>query len=48
MVALVTEEGRRFAETAAGKVEVVIASANQAASFGGEAGVYVVGTCVFC
>ena len=44
MVALVTEEGRRFAETAAGKVEVVIASANQAASFGGEAGVYVVGT----
>ena len=44
MVALVTEEGRRFAETAAGKVEVVISSANQAASFGGEAGVYVVGT----
>ncbi|MGY0311991.1 OFA family MFS transporter [Alteromonas macleodii] len=44
MVALVTEEGRRFAETAAGKVEVVIASANQAASFDGEAGVYVVGT----
>lgn len=44
LVALVTEEGRRFAETAAGKVEVVIASANQAASFGGEAGVYVVGT----
>ncbi len=44
MVALVTEEGRRFAETAAGKIEVVIASANQAASFGGEAGVYVVGT----
>ncbi|MEM0910751.1 MAG: OFA family MFS transporter [Pseudomonadota bacterium] len=44
VVALVTEEGRRFAETAAGKVEVVIASANQAAAFGGEAGVYVVGT----
>ena len=44
MVALVTEEGRRFAETAAGKVEVVIASANQAASFGGEAGGDVVGT----
>ena len=43
-VATVVENGRVFAETAAGKVEVVIASAAQAASFGGEAGVYVVGT----
>ncbi|MEM1149086.1 MAG: OFA family MFS transporter [Pseudomonadota bacterium] len=43
-VALVTEGGRRFAETASGKVEVVLASAEQAATFGGEAGVYVVGT----
>ncbi|MEM9972241.1 MAG: OFA family MFS transporter, partial [Pseudomonadota bacterium] len=41
---LVTEGGRRFAETAAGKVEVVVASAEQAAQFGGAAGVYVVGT----
>ncbi|MEM8577266.1 MAG: OFA family MFS transporter [Pseudomonadota bacterium] len=43
-VTLVTEGGRRFAETAAGQVEVVVASAAQAASFGGDAGVYVVGT----
>ncbi|MEM1130416.1 MAG: OFA family MFS transporter, partial [Pseudomonadota bacterium] len=43
-VGLVTEGGRRFAETAAGKVEVVVASAAQAAPFGGDAGVYVVGT----
>uniref|UniRef100_UPI0030EF0D5A OFA family MFS transporter n=1 Tax=Yoonia sp. GPGPB17 TaxID=3026147 RepID=UPI0030EF0D5A len=43
-VSLITEGGRRFAETAAGKVEVVVASATQAANFGGEAGVYVVGT----
>ena len=43
-VALVTEGGRRFAETSGGLIEVVIASAEQAASFGGEAGVYVVGT----
>ncbi|MEM0900631.1 MAG: OFA family MFS transporter [Pseudomonadota bacterium] len=43
-VALITENGRRFAETAAGKVEVVLATAEQAAPFGGEAGVYVVGT----
>lgn len=41
---LVTENGRRFAETAAGKVEVVLASAQQAAAYGGEAGVYAVGT----
>ncbi|MEM0934522.1 MAG: OFA family MFS transporter [Pseudomonadota bacterium] len=43
-VTLVTEGGRRFAETASGLVEVVVASADQAATFGGEAGVYVVGT----
>lgn len=45
-VATVTEAGRLFVESAAGKVEVVIASAAQAASLpgGGEAGVYVVGT----
>lgn len=43
-VNLITEGGRRFAETAAGKIEVVVASAQQAAQFGGEAGVYVVGT----
>ncbi|MEO1722414.1 MAG: OFA family MFS transporter [Pseudomonadota bacterium] len=41
---LVTEGGRRFAETSAGKIEVVVASAEQAAPFGGAAGVYVVGT----
>lgn len=43
-VKTVVENGRVFAETAAGKVEVVIASAAQAAEYGGEAGVYVVGT----
>jgi len=43
-VTLVTEGGRRFAETANGLVEVVVSSADQAAAFGGEAGVYVVGT----
>lgn len=45
-VTLITEGGRRFAETAAGKVEVVIASASQAAALPGDsaAGVYVVGT----
>jgi MFS family permease len=43
---LITDGGRRFAETAAGKVEVIVATAAQAASIpgGGEAGVYVVGT----
>jgi len=41
---LITEGGRRFAETASGKVEIVLASAQQAAVFGGEAGAYVVGT----
>ncbi len=45
-VTLITEGGRRFAETAAGQVEVVIATAAQAAALPGaaEAGVYVVGT----
>ncbi|WP_010139314.1 OFA family MFS transporter [Oceanicola sp. S124] len=43
-VSLVTENGRRFVETAGGMVEVVVASAAQAADFGGEAGVYAVGT----
>ena len=43
-VTLVTEGGKRFAETANGLVEVVVANATQAAAFGGEAGVYVVGT----
>lgn len=44
-VNIVTEGGRRFAETAAGQIEVVVATAQQAAdAFGGEAGVYVVGT----
>ncbi|RID91106.1 MFS transporter [Gemmobacter lutimaris] len=45
-VMLVTEGGRQFAETAAGKIEVVVASAAQAAALpgGGEAGVYAVGT----
>ena len=43
-VNLITEGGRRFAETAAGQVEVVLATAQQAATFGGDAGVYVVGT----
>ncbi|RVV97555.1 MFS transporter [Mesobaculum littorinae] len=45
VVNIVTEGGRRFAETAGGQVEVVVASAQQAMdAFGGEAGVYVVGT----
>lgn len=43
-VTVITEGGRRFAETAAGQVEVVIASVEQAAAYGGQAGVYVVGT----
>ncbi len=43
-VTLVTEGGKRFAETAAGKVEVVVASATQAATFRGDARGYVVGT----
>jgi MFS family permease len=46
VVPLITEGGRRFAETAAGKLEVVVASAKEAANMPipGEAGVYVVGT----
>ena len=42
----VTEDGVRFAETADGKVEVIVASAAEASSFGPgmEAGVYVVGS----
>ncbi|PIE44637.1 MAG: MFS transporter [Gammaproteobacteria bacterium] len=45
-VQLVTEAGRRFAQTAAGNIEVVLATAKQAAALphGGEAGVYVVGS----
>lgn len=45
-VKLVTQNGRQFAETASGLVEVVVASAKQAAALpgGGDAGVYVVGT----
>ncbi len=45
-LSLITEGGRRFVETAGDKVEVVIASAAQAAELpgGGEAGAYVVGT----
>ncbi|MGH1417536.1 MAG: OFA family MFS transporter [Hyphomicrobiaceae bacterium] len=46
-VTLVTENGIRFAETASGKLEVVVATAQQAANFAGNssgAGVYVVGT----
>jgi len=45
-VTLITEGGRRFAEVAGKKVEVVVASASEAAqmSIPGDAGVYVVGT----
>lgn len=45
-IATVTEAGRLFAETASGKIEVVVASAAQAANLpgGGAAGVYAVGT----
>ena len=45
-IALVTEGGRQFAQTANGLVEVVVASAVQAAALpgGGEAGVYLVGS----
>lgn len=45
-VTLITEGGKRFAETAQGKVEVVVASAQEAAKLAvpGDAGVYVVGT----
>jgi len=43
-VTTVVDKGRVFAETTAGQVEVVIASAAQAADFGGQAGIYVIGT----
>lgn len=45
-VKLVTEAGKRFAETASGQVEVIVATASEAAkmAFPGDAGVYVVGT----
>ncbi|SNZ19138.1 OFA family MFS transporter [Cohaesibacter gelatinilyticus] len=45
-LSIITEGGRRFAQTATGKVEVVIASAAEAAKMAvpGDAGVYVVGT----
>lgn len=45
-IATVTEAGRLFAETTSGKIEVVVASAAQAANLagGGAAGVYAVGT----
>lgn len=45
-VTLITEQGRRFAETANGLVEVVVISASEAAdlSLVDQAGVYVVGT----
>ena len=43
-VRLITENGRRFAESASGKIEVIIATAQQAEQIGGEAGVYVIGT----
>ena len=43
---LITENGRRFAEVAGEKVEVVVATASEAAQLAipGDAGVYVVGT----
>ncbi|MEL6343947.1 MAG: OFA family MFS transporter [Myxococcota bacterium] len=43
-LSLRTEGGRRFVDTEQGSVEVVLATAEQAATFGGEAGAYVVGT----
>lgn len=46
MISLVTEGGRQFAEVMEKNVEVVVATAKQAAALpgGGEAGVYVVGS----
>jgi hypothetical protein len=41
---LITENGRRFVQTASGKIEVVIATAQQAEDFGGDSGAYIVGT----
>ena len=45
-LALITEGGRRFVETASGKVEVVVANTVEAANMiiPGDAGIYVVGT----
>ena len=45
-VSLITEGGRRFAEVAGEKIEVVVASSSEAAQMAipGDAGVYVVGT----
>ena len=43
-VATLVDNGRIFAETASGRIEVVFASALQAAEFGGQAGLYVVGS----
>ncbi len=45
-VNLITENGRRFAEVAGEKVEVVVATASEAAQLAipGDAGVYIVGT----
>ena len=43
-IATVTENGRLFAETASGKIEVVLANAAQVAEMGGAAGYYAVGT----
>ena len=45
-VSLITEGGRRFAEVAGEKIEVVVASASEAAKMAvpGDAGIYVVGT----
>jgi len=45
-VTLITEGGKRFAQTAQGKVEVVVTSVQEAAKMAipGDAGVYVVGT----
>jgi len=45
-VTLITKEGKRFAETAQGSVEVVVATVQEAAKMAipGDAGVYVVGT----
>lgn len=43
-VATAIENGRVYVQLASGKTEVVIASAAQATAYGGEAGIYVVGT----
>ncbi|MFT6249683.1 MAG: MFS family permease [Cognaticolwellia sp.] len=45
-VTLLTEAGKRFAETTSGTVEVIVATASEATqmAFPGDAGVYIVGT----